>query len=1138
MPEVVLQDYLHEINGLIDDSHLEAAVRHCRHILKQFPRHVDTYRLLGKALLEQAQLDDAADVFHRVLSADPEDFIAHAGLAIAHKQQNHLHEAAWHMERAFEVEPYNGAIRESLQDLVGRRDGLPPQQLTLTSGALARIHVQGELYAQAISDLRQLLAEESDRVDLQVLLAEALWRDGQRIDAAEECNRILAQLPDCVKAHAILGEVCLVTDRVDEAQDHLRRVFELVLPTTSSLSYDSPVGAAFRTEHSPVLPNKIPLDKATDELATDRAADAADWVQDLDLGEEFALEDAGPEWLGALQDERELQNVEVGDIDVGSYQDAAQDTPGGGSGETTDLLRRATDQLPGIGELREETDWEAWLEVEGEPVADSESGSPGDRPKVEEVGMANMDERGNDWEEFPEGEEPGEQGDAGTSGAGDDSLEWLDELQEAGQPAQEANDFETMDDNDLPDWLREGMDADDMEESELEWLDKSDETDAPVADEPAAEEGEQLPDWLTDDFGGDADEEGAEPGSDLSWLDQIAAGEGDPLEEPPTMSWPEQEAEDDESLESAWEETPEPAEAEGESDMAYAEGQPTAPEEGASEPMEDYSEDDVPEDLDEAMAWLERLAAQQGAPEDELPSLSSEAGAAEQAPEEQAPGEQARAEEAPEEIGEAMDWLDDLARAEGETEFETQAIDDVEGGEEAPELETPSSTSEEEPEGIDEAMAWLEQLADEGADGDETIFEEFEDEPDIEALAGLDELPDDPEMALAWLEGLAQEGDEGAVDEGQVVDEESTPPVPLDVVAARAEAEAILLHDQLSDADAAEETEMVEDIPDDPDEAMAWLERLAARQGASLDELPSLSDIDEDVETPDWLAEELAAAEGDEDEAVYLEAAGEIDETLYEDAGLAEPDELETELVDEVDQGAMPVDEAEGELQEAADEGGERPEDDALPDLAFGEESLEEDLPDWLDLEDEDVVDEFDWEEPAFDTSDWLRDEEPSLDVEPADVLSEPEEAFEPEAELDAEEVEALEAEAGMVAEEMELPGDSPEADTMEPVAPLEEIDVPEDETAAERAEAAQHLEPQDARQVLEAGNVDAAVDAYHQLLESRGVNVSTVIEDLEQATESFEDNPRLMQLLGDAYNQNGQLQKALDAYRKALEML
>lgn len=1173
MPEVALQDYLEEINALIDDSHLDAAIRHCRYILRQYPRHVETYRLLGKALLEQEQFSEAADVFRRVLSADPDDFIAHAGLAIVHRQQNLLREAAWHMERAFETEPYNGAIRESLQDLIGRRDGLPPEQLTLTPGAQARIHVRGELYPQAIADLRRMLTEEPDRFELQVLLAEALWRDGQRIDAAEECNRILKRLPDCVKAHAILAEVYLVSDRIEEARKHLRRVFELVLPTNSSLGYDSPVGAAFRTEHSPVLPNKIPVDRAVDDAAEDREPEVADWVQDLDLGEEFALEDAGPEWLGALEDEGSLEDE---GFEIDSDPDSALDATGVADGETANLLRRANDQLPGIGEMREETDWDAWLEVDEKTEADFEAGSPGDRPNVEEVGMDNMDERGNDWEEFPEGDEPRDQRDADTSGEGD--LEWLDELQQAGQPSEEANEFETMDDSDLPDWLREGLEADDLEDGELEWLDEAGETASADDEAPAAEQSEELPDWLSEEFGALDDEDDAETGSDLSWLDQIAAGEGDPLEEPPTMSWPEDEgAEVEGDVEFTWDE---PAESAGVgAEMAQAGAGSVAGEEGPGEDATgDYSEDDVPEDLDEAMAWLEQLAAQQGAPAEELPSLAAEAGDSEPP---LVGDEQPQVDEATDDIGEAMDWLDELARAEDDADVGVEEISDAEAWDEQP---------VEEVEDVDEAMAWLEQLADE-AGGEEVAFEDLEDRVALEGLADLEELPDDPEAALAWLESLAAEGDEGeqAEDDGPIVEEESTPAVPLDVVAARAEAEAILLHDQPADAEDAEEAEMVEDIPDDPDEAMAWLERLAARQGASLDELPSLSDTDaaeEDVETPDWLADELLADDegvGD-DEVVYSEAVGEIDDTLYEDIDIVGSDE--PELLDE----AESFDEVASVETDAAEEIGEAEVEGAgtLSELDVVADDVDEDLPDWLDLDDEDEAEVLDWEEPAFEGSDWLQEDETVDDIFVGEDISEPQEPIEAEAEMQADEVEASEDDVEAIVGEPQPAVEGPELETEEPditfeealseeptyeeaayeevayeETPYEEVEVSEElaeeaaegaapvvdeavveeaaveETAAaEPAEVAPQVNAQQAREALEEGNIDKALDAYEQLLEAGNADVSVLIEDLEGASETFEGNPRLVQLLGDAYSQNGQLQKALDAYRQALEMI
>ena len=182
MAQITLSKYLRLIDELIDESRLAEAVAHSRHLLEQHPRHIDTYRRLGKALLEQGDYAGAVDIFQRVLSAMPADFVAHAGLAIVHKAGDRWKQALWHMERAFEVEPYNAAIRTELQELYGRRDGLAPARVELTHGALARLYVKGGLYQQAILELREMLAEEPERVDLKLLLAEAHWRAEERVE--------------------------------------------------------------------------------------------------------------------------------------------------------------------------------------------------------------------------------------------------------------------------------------------------------------------------------------------------------------------------------------------------------------------------------------------------------------------------------------------------------------------------------------------------------------------------------------------------------------------------------------------------------------------------------------------------------------------------------------------------------------------------------------------------------------------------------------------------------------------------------------------------------------------------------------------------------------------------------------------
>src|SRR5512139_3193109 len=165
MAEVAFREYLNEIDKLIERGSIEQAMQHCRHILAQHPKAVEAYRLLGKALLEQEDDRAAQDVFQRVLSVDPEDFVARVGLSIIHDRNNELEPAIWHMERAFEIAPSNALIQGELRRLYARRDGASPERIALTRGALARLYAACDLNSEYIVDLRQRRVEQSDRID-------------------------------------------------------------------------------------------------------------------------------------------------------------------------------------------------------------------------------------------------------------------------------------------------------------------------------------------------------------------------------------------------------------------------------------------------------------------------------------------------------------------------------------------------------------------------------------------------------------------------------------------------------------------------------------------------------------------------------------------------------------------------------------------------------------------------------------------------------------------------------------------------------------------------------------------------------------------------------------------------------------
>ena len=53
MAEVALRDYVNEIDGMIENSAFDVAIQHCRHILSLYPKYLEVYRVLGKALLEK-----------------------------------------------------------------------------------------------------------------------------------------------------------------------------------------------------------------------------------------------------------------------------------------------------------------------------------------------------------------------------------------------------------------------------------------------------------------------------------------------------------------------------------------------------------------------------------------------------------------------------------------------------------------------------------------------------------------------------------------------------------------------------------------------------------------------------------------------------------------------------------------------------------------------------------------------------------------------------------------------------------------------------------------------------------------------------------------------------------------------------
>jgi len=483
MAEIRLHEYVREMKQMIEEGRYDEVTTHGRYILEHYPKYLEVYRVLGEAMLEAGHENQAEDMFLRVLSGDPENFVAHAGLSVIYDRRNDLDKAIWYMERAFELAPDNPAIRNELRHLYGRKTGVEPGRLDLTRAGLARLYIRGGHYRRAIEELRALLEEEPDRVDLQVALAEALWRNDQRVQAEEVCLDILERLPLCLKANLILGEIYTRTGR-EEGKECLARA--------EALDPENQIAAALLGDRSPLPFREVLIERleyappeaerpvwmpaveeapTEIEVATEPQIEIPAWLEEISLERE-ALAAPEEEALEKVQEEEALE------LPSWLVEPPSPVTPEAHPGGPPEAEEAGPAKVP-PPEPAEIPDWIKEMappEVRGEMPSGEEA--PAEAPA---------------WLEEPT--QPEEEGEPPSA----EVPEWLEEI----GPVEEEQPKATEPTQEVPEWLEEAAPAEEKIATE--------ETPAP-----------EVPEWLQG--------EGLPSGDEaLAWLESLMEGKEEEL---------------------------------------------------------------------------------------------------------------------------------------------------------------------------------------------------------------------------------------------------------------------------------------------------------------------------------------------------------------------------------------------------------------------------------------------------------------------------------------------------------------------------------------------------------------------------------------------------------------------------------
>ncbi|MCE9646155.1 MAG: tetratricopeptide repeat protein [Chloroflexi bacterium] len=577
MAKVSLRIYNREIEGMIDQGRTEEAIAHCHHILKSFPKHLETYRLLGKSYLESKRYNEAVDIFGRVLMSVPDDFVAHVGMSIIRDEENKLDDAIWHMERAFEAKSANAAIQGELQRLYGRRDGMEPPKIRMTRGALAHMYVQGELYPQAIAEIRAVLAQDPQRGDMQVLLALSYFKAGQKADASDMCTQLLKRYPYSFDANRIMVELLPATPGAAEnTQAYRTRVGELDPYSTfakgSVFQSNEVADAAINLDRLDYTGNEVPMGQ--------------EWGRSLGIGLgsssavpslSASIPDEQPDWLrsGGFA---EPSKQSADSIPVSQSNDEIPDflrAAGWGESNTPEQPTSIFDQEPVAGGLApaEMPDWLKGQMPAGssEPaqsqapsqsietpdwlrgLTDSTTAAPFDSFKSEPAQAGETP----DWlsglggvqaasEPLPSANVPdwlSGLGDNSQTSAPGQSVEAPDWLSGLGGSQQSQTQPEPVQSGNAPDWLR-GLEDPAISESMTpgnapDWLNGLDDRSQTIEPEPA--QPAKLPDWLSSLEGNTPSQPAAsvqdlgtsahEQDDAVAWLESLAAKHGAKPEE-------------------------------------------------------------------------------------------------------------------------------------------------------------------------------------------------------------------------------------------------------------------------------------------------------------------------------------------------------------------------------------------------------------------------------------------------------------------------------------------------------------------------------------------------------------------------------------------------------------------------------
>ncbi len=214
MTQMSLGESLRTIEAEIAAGRAESALAQCQEAQTQYPRALSVQRVLGETYLACASRVRRWPRSSARSRGNPEDARALCARALVHQMHGDSQAALHWYRRACDVRPEDQVLRSTYSELANRLGQAAYQP---TRVGLARLYLRNDLNAHALREWESLAQETPDLLEVQVGLAETLWRVERPDEAQALCERILANAPTCLKALLLLAAIHYDAGRDDEA---------------------------------------------------------------------------------------------------------------------------------------------------------------------------------------------------------------------------------------------------------------------------------------------------------------------------------------------------------------------------------------------------------------------------------------------------------------------------------------------------------------------------------------------------------------------------------------------------------------------------------------------------------------------------------------------------------------------------------------------------------------------------------------------------------------------------------------------------------------------------------------------------------------------------------------------------------